>query len=421
MDELTREEVVGTDSFQAIGGELSAARLARGQQVNEIAQVLRISKVYIKNIEAGEFDALPGPAYVSGFLRSFAGAVDLDPEEFPRRYRALTAVEKITPTYSFPVDRQRPQRSGAMMASLLVIVVVVGYGGWYAADKPEILSLFGSDSQQASVSADLTLGDGLPLTPDLIVSADSGLVSDETTLQSDISNSVPAATVSLEGPGETILKVENDLRASDQTSEATALTQSVAVAEDMSDAPAKVLEIAESPATPDSGQTGDEQLSIAEETRIDDTGSQIASADTMGADTVGADTAGADTAAAEIEGANGSGDEQDVNAEGVVNEPSSMSGVAFARQRDPAFEITVRATGTSWVEIIRNDGEEVMTSLMRNGETYIVDVRDKLYLSTGNAGGIELLFSDGTVKSVGEKGEILRDMPLDAERLLNQL
>lgn len=406
MDELTREEVVGTDSFQAIGGELSAARLARGQQVNEIAQVLRISKVYIKNIEAGEFDALPGPAYVSGFLRSFAGAVDLDPEEFPRRYRALIAVEKITPTYSFPVDRQRPQRSGAMMASLLVIVVVVGYGGWYAADKPEILSLFGSDSQQASVSADLTLGDGLPLTPDLIVSADSGLVSDETTLQSDISNSAPAATVSLEGPGETILKVENDLLASDQTSEATALTQSVAVAEDMSDAPAKVLEIAESPATPDSGQTGDEQLSIAEETSIDDTGSQMASADTAGA---------------EIEGANGSGDEQDVNAEGVVNEPSSMSGVAFARQRDPAFEITVRATGTSWVEIIRNDGEEVMTSLMRNGETYIVDVRDKLYLSTGNAGGIELLFSDGTVKSVGEKGEILRDMPLDAERLLNQL
>ncbi len=100
---------------------------------------------------------------------------------------------------------------------------------------------------------------------------------------------------------------------------------------------------------------------------------------------------------------------------------SLRSGVAFARQRLPELEITLRATGISWVEIIRNDGEEVMTKLMRKGEIYVVDSRDKLYLSTGNAGGLELLFHDGSVRSVGESGEILRDLPLDAERLRNQL
>ena len=98
-----------------------------------------------------------------------------------------------------------------------------------------------------------------------------------------------------------------------------------------------------------------------------------------------------------------------------------MSGVAYAGQPDPAFEITIRAKGTSWVEIIRNDGDEVMTRLMRDGEFYTVDSRDKLYLSTGNAGGIEIVFGDGLIKSVGEKGEILRDLPLDVERLRNQL
>ena len=100
---------------------------------------------------------------------------------------------------------------------------------------------------------------------------------------------------------------------------------------------------------------------------------------------------------------------------------ASGTGVAFARERAPDMEITLRATGVSWVEIIRNDGEEVMTKLMRAGETYLVDSRDRLYLSTGNAGGLELVFDDGTVRPIGESGEILRDLLLDAVKLRNQL
>lgn len=96
------------------------------------------------------------------------------------------------------------------------------------------------------------------------------------------------------------------------------------------------------------------------------------------------------------------------------------TGVAFARQRLPEMEITLRAIGASWVEIIRNDGEEVMTKLMRAGDTYLVDSRDRLYLSTGNAGGLELVFNDGTTRSIGDSGEILRDLLLDATKLRNQ-
>ena len=47
------------------------------------------------------------------------------------------------------------------------------------------------------------------------------------------------------------------------------------------------------------------------------------------------------------------------------DDAAASTGVAFAMQRMPELEITVRATGTSWVEIIRNNGEEVMTQLMR--------------------------------------------------------
>jgi cytoskeleton protein RodZ len=87
-------------------------------------------------------------------------------------------------------------------------------------------------------------------------------------------------------------------------------------------------------------------------------------------------------------------------------------GSAIANQRDPANEVTLRARASSWVEIVRNDGEEVMTRLMRAGDTYLIDASDSLYLSTGNAGGLEFVFNDGTVKDVGETGEIVRDLPL---------
>ena len=111
----------------------------------------------------------------------------------------------------------------------------------------------------------------------------------------------------------------------------------------------------------------------------------------------------------------------DVAASSADEASPPSTGVAYARQRAPELEITVRATSVSWIEIIRNDGEEVMAKLMREGEIYVVDSRDRLYLSTGNAGGVELVFHDGAVQSVGESGEILRDLPLDADRLRNQL
>jgi hypothetical protein len=84
-------------------------------------------------------------------------------------------------------------------------------------------------------------------------------------------------------------------------------------------------------------------------------------------------------------------------------------------------EITIRATGSSWVEIIRNNGEEVMTQLMRDGDTYIVDGAENLYLSTGNAGGIEFVISDGDAISAGAIGEIVRDLPLSVDKLRARL
>ena len=90
---------------------------------------------------------------------------------------------------------------------------------------------------------------------------------------------------------------------------------------------------------------------------------------------------------------------------------------AVATSRDPDQEVTIRATASSWVEIVRDDGSAVLKKLMKTGETYIVDDGSALYLSTGNAGGIELVTANNDIITIGAIGEIVRDLPLAKNRL----
>ena len=58
-----------------------------------------------------------------------------------------------------------------------------------------------------------------------------------------------------------------------------------------------------------------------------------------------------------------------------------------------------------------------LKKLMKTGETYVVDDGSTLYLSTGNAGGIELVTVGNEIITIGKIGEIVRDLPLEKNRL----
>ena len=145
MELPARDDLDQQDSFEAIGAEVASARAESGMQITEVAQLLRISKHYLKDIEAGAFGNLPGPTYVSGYLRTYAKAVGLDPKRIVDRYRLLLDADSAAVHYSFPVDHQRPQRSGAMVASMIVILAIAGYGGWYVMGKPNLAALTGGE------------------------------------------------------------------------------------------------------------------------------------------------------------------------------------------------------------------------------------------------------------------------------------
>ena len=68
----------GLDNAESIGLKLRAARLNHGLSLQDVSKKLNISMRYLSEMEAGQFDGLPGSVYVTGFLRSYANLVDLD-------------------------------------------------------------------------------------------------------------------------------------------------------------------------------------------------------------------------------------------------------------------------------------------------------------------------------------------------------
>lgn len=87
----------------------------------------------------------------------------------------------------------------------------------------------------------------------------------------------------------------------------------------------------------------------------------------------------------------------------------------------PDSRIMLRANADSWVEVRDRQGHVLLNRTLHNGETWAVPSRADgmadLLLTTGNAGGTELVV-DGTVApSLGGIGMVRRDLPLDPEMI----
>jgi cytoskeleton protein RodZ len=114
-----------------VGMEMRLVRERLGWRLGDVAAELRIRMPYLEAIERGELSALPGAAYQTGFVRTYAQALGLDGDEILRRFRAEGTgfVPKAELSFLAPVpDRAVP--TGAIVL-VGVVLVLVGYGLWY--------------------------------------------------------------------------------------------------------------------------------------------------------------------------------------------------------------------------------------------------------------------------------------------------
>jgi cytoskeletal protein RodZ len=71
------------------GALLRKLREQRGISLRDISHTTKVSLAYLQFIEEENFQELPVPAYLRGFLKAYARCIGLDPERVSSEYIKL--------------------------------------------------------------------------------------------------------------------------------------------------------------------------------------------------------------------------------------------------------------------------------------------------------------------------------------------
>jgi len=79
--------------------------------------------------------------------------------------------------------------------------------------------------------------------------------------------------------------------------------------------------------------------------------------------------------------------------------------------------ILLRANADAWMQVRERGGHVLLNRVLRGGESWAVPKGPALLLTTGNAGGTELLVDGETTPSLGPPGAVRRDIALEPDGL----
>ncbi|MFJ7729184.1 RodZ domain-containing protein [Neobacillus sp. NPDC097160] len=71
-----------------LGNRLKEARLAKGLSLDDLQTVTKIQKRYLIGIEEGNYSSMPGNFYVRAFIKQYAEALNLNPDEIFETYKS---------------------------------------------------------------------------------------------------------------------------------------------------------------------------------------------------------------------------------------------------------------------------------------------------------------------------------------------
>jgi cytoskeleton protein RodZ len=299
-------EPTATVTAPRVGADLAAARERLGWGLAEMSAWLRIRQSYLVALEQGRIDELPGNAYALVFLRSYATALGLEPDELSRRFKAEAAEVGRKPELAFPAPLpERGLPAGAVV--LLGLVLVVGaYAGWYR-------------------------------------------LSGEGRLPTEAVTPVPARLAPL--------------------------------AEAPAPAPARVATA--TPPAPVVAATPPATTVSPPPDRI------------PGAAPAATDPNLSPSSAA-----------------AATPPPPSMAAGGSA---GPQAGLAVRASADSWIQVRDHTGQVLFSRILHAGESWPVPSGQSLVLTTGNAGGTELVLDGAVTPPLGTPGAVRRDLPLDPD------
>ena len=138
------------------------------------------------------------------------------------------------------------------------------------------------------------------------------------------------------------------------------------------------------------------------------------------ADSAAVDSVGEPGAAVTITGALADAPEAPTLIETPPPPPAVPSGERVPRvygQGNAGARVVLRATADSWVQIQGTGNDLLLTRIMHPGDTYLVPDGEDVRLTTGNAGGLELLLDGKLLPPLGTSGAVQRNIPISVAAL----
>ncbi|CAD5375554.1 Cytoskeleton protein RodZ [Pseudomonas sp. OF001] len=144
---MSHIEAVGASSRSNPGEILRQAREEKGWQLAEVAAQLNLTAHSLAQLEAGEFDRLPGHTFARGYVRAYAKLLGLDQAELVGifdHYTGTDATGSTVHSLGHVPEPLRLSRTVLRLASavLLLLLLVLGYFWWQ--ERPERLADLGA-------------------------------------------------------------------------------------------------------------------------------------------------------------------------------------------------------------------------------------------------------------------------------------
>ncbi len=124
----TRARPAAEDQNRPLPGQLlRAARQERGLTLEDAERGTRIRRQFLEALEADDYQQLPPPVYVRGFIRTYARWLGLDAEEVVSLFPSRPTTPEFRPLAT--VRNPESAWTGRLLVGLVVVaLLILGYG-----------------------------------------------------------------------------------------------------------------------------------------------------------------------------------------------------------------------------------------------------------------------------------------------------
>lgn len=404
----------------AVGIALKQAREAKSQSIEQVAARLRIRANFLKALEEGDSQALPGHVYALGFVRSYAEYLKLDPIETVQGYKREVDDHAHHAELTFPAASVPRQSSGIPAMVVLGALLLAGLAGWQITQTKTVLIADGISTPPGLSNAGLTVIAGTSDNAASSAPAPIGPAPHIATALLDIARASTSKTPGQDSnplaPADPIpwpaYVLPSDLvaalneRAAANKAPPTPQRRPQPPAAEVSDRD-EAAEVVAAPVRqrepedpiPSAGNAPKPAAKVASQSvpakipspRSDTGTTRVASLDPSRLPPI------PPTMPATLGATNGG------NAYGQANSDA---------------RIVIAAKTDIWIQIRDRNQNDLFTRMLRAGDSYRVPNRPDLLLLTGNAGGLKLTVDGNTIASLGSDGAVRRDIALNADDLL---